>query len=496
MWKRLWLPALLCATIALAAEDKYTTDKLMAALDKTDSDSAAVVVLKEYARNAKDIDVLRTAQDRWRAIDSNGVRKYFDDQLKKNPKSAKHLYLAGRLMADEIERIKAGRKIVGLDSTFSYGYRLCLTPYQPLLMGAGPDEARAAKLKAELATDAPLYAKWARNFPRDDAALSSQFGYLMYEKKYEDAEKVFDKAHAIKQSWANTNTEIDLYVKMERYENARLLVEEMMTERKKAGKLTEKEYPIEVAMRYCSALGDAGAYEKLVSYLTGLSGWESMPPYLFQLVYYSEIAGKRDEAIRYLQMYAVQGDPEFSSLGEDEKMKGLVADARWKECEEAWKKAFVAGEPKRKELVLADKISQPAPGFILPTASEKDSVWLEKLKGNVVILDFWATWCGPCRMAMPVIDQFTKKKPEGVRVFSVNVWERGDDRSKPISFMKENGYAMELLFGTRELTDKYGVAAIPTLFVIDKQGNIRYKEIGYSNTLDEKLRWWVEDLSK
>ncbi|MEW5995028.1 MAG: TlpA disulfide reductase family protein, partial [Candidatus Zixiibacteriota bacterium] len=94
-----------------------------------------------------------------------------------------------------------------------------------------------------------------------------------------------------------------------------------------------------------------------------------------------------------------------------------------------------------------------------------------------------------------VVNEFTKNHAnDNVRVFSINVWERG--KSPARRFMDKNNYAMTLLYGNDELAKAYGVEGIPHLCVIDKNGNIRYVEKGFTDGLDEKLVWWTEDCLK
>ena len=94
---------------------------------------------------------------------------------------------------------------------------------------------------------------------------------------------------------------------------------------------------------------------------------------------------------------------------------------------------------------------------------------------------------------MPLIDEFVKNhKKDGVRVISLNVWEKG--RKKARKFMDDNGYAMELLFGSNDLTQAFGVRGIPTMVVIDKNGKIRYQESGFHEGMVDNLIWWTDDL--
>ena len=117
------------------------------------------------------------------------------------------------------------------------------------------------------------------------------------------------------------------------------------------------------------------------------------------------------------------------------------------------------------------KIGTSAPDFALKTPGG-EKVSLAGLRGNVVVLDFWATWCGPCKMAMPGVQRLHEKfagKP--VRIFGVNCWERDGD---PVQFMKDKKYTYGLLLEGDDVAEKFKVRAIPTFYVIDRAGKIAY----------------------
>ena len=148
--------------------------------------------------------------------------------------------------------------------------------------------------------------------------------------------------------------------------------------------------------------------------------------------------------------------------------------------------------PARRASALARKISRDAPDFRLPD-NDGGEVRLSDLRGRVVVLDFWATWCGPCRVSMPILDRFVREQagPE-VDVFSIQVWEA--DRNKARAYMAEKDYAMHLLFGDDQVVGAYGFESIPYLCVIDREGYIRFEERGLTENLMENLIWWTEDL--
>jgi peroxiredoxin/outer membrane lipoprotein-sorting protein len=116
-----------------------------------------------------------------------------------------------------------------------------------------------------------------------------------------------------------------------------------------------------------------------------------------------------------------------------------------------------------------DLVGKPAPDFTLRDLAG-DSIGLKQLRGQVVVLDFWATWCGPCRIDMPRIQALHDDlKSEGLRVFGVN----GEDALIARAYLDQNGYTFPTLSDPgMSISRLYQVSAIPTAVVIDKEGKI------------------------
>lgn len=155
--------------------------------------------------------------------------------------------------------------------------------------------------------------------------------------------------------------------------------------------------------------------------------------------------------------------------------------------------------PGIRELVADDP--QPEEGHLAPDFSLKSldgkTVRLSDLRGKkVVLINFWATWCPPCRFEMPTMQKiYSEKKGKGFEILAVNI--EPDANQEIHDFMKELRLSFPVLLDPEmKVARKYRVFALPVSMLIDRQGVIRLRDMGYNDWTSKESRGHVESLLK
>lgn len=120
-------------------------------------------------------------------------------------------------------------------------------------------------------------------------------------------------------------------------------------------------------------------------------------------------------------------------------------------------------------------------GLDAPSFELKDTegrTWkLSDLKGKVVLLNLWASWCDPCKEELPSIQKLLNREKGNDKLVFISVLYK-DDPAKALSYLKEHGFAFPVLIDTANVAGSYGITGVPETFVIDKKGILKQRVVG------------------
>jgi peroxiredoxin len=135
-----------------------------------------------------------------------------------------------------------------------------------------------------------------------------------------------------------------------------------------------------------------------------------------------------------------------------------------------------------------------APDFTLRTLEGKN-LRLQEQRGSVVLVNFWATWCGPCRQEMPHLNRlYEKYRASGFVMLGVNV---DDDASNAAGVASKLGVKFPVLFDTdKKVSHLYALSSMPSTVLIDRDGHVRYLHRGYRDGYEETYEKQIRELVK
>lgn len=124
-----------------------------------------------------------------------------------------------------------------------------------------------------------------------------------------------------------------------------------------------------------------------------------------------------------------------------------------------------------------------APDFVLKDL-DGSAITLSKEKGKVVFLEFWASWCPPCRKSIPAVERLSRKfKDSNVVFLGINL-ESNTEKIK--KFVKRNGMTYRVMLDTDDVAEKYGVSGVPSFFIINPKGEIIKSYSGFDPGMEDE----------
>ncbi len=142
-----------------------------------------------------------------------------------------------------------------------------------------------------------------------------------------------------------------------------------------------------------------------------------------------------------------------------------------------------------------DILGKKAPDFTLASVTG-EKFRLSSLKGKIVVLDFWAVWCGPCTDSMPFFQKLQDAYgARGLEVVGLHVNDRMPDPEEVKAFLDELGIRYRNVVSTTEVDDSYLVYAMPTTYILDRNGVVQKRHIGFNpKTAPERIESDVKAL--
>jgi thiol-disulfide isomerase/thioredoxin len=427
-----------------------------------------------------------------------GMSKYFDDlseeKFKDSEKATMNAFYEKFKAENNVaEKEKYLNSMVDLFYKLNYDQKVKLvyTPFQP---GSLKNQFLSFCIEKDMLETYQSYQKKfsisKENKPYDYYTYKEQFDSLLAHNKYpEYTEKqaleylafYTDRYNAIVNGKFVSGIVDDEYLskdsKKERAINAVILFSDF------CASLYQKDLKYKQALGYAK---DAVSYMKMLR-----SDYYSAPEICYRYSVIAEKALPARECKAEVEKLVAAGSwkPEMIEILKRIYVKEKKTAAGFDEYIIALKKSQM---DEIKKSLAATMLNEPAPAFSLSDLDGK-TVSLADFKGKTVILDFWATWCGPCKASFPgmrKLQEFYQNNPN-VKILFIDTWERfpteQEKHDKVKQFITEKNYPFHVLMDNKsKVVSDFKISGIPTKCIIDKNGNLRYKIVG-AETNEGKL---------
>lgn len=444
-------------------------------------------LITEYLPQMKTLEDHRVFQSIWSAVDKEAMAAHYNKLAEAYPDNREFQYLALRYR-ESSQQISESRILISRFPDFYWGYRILAVSLSEVLR----DSADPAATLQNAADDLKLLQQGLALHPQDGYIILALFN--MHEARAETAQArkyllQLDDAQVLISNWSKIN---DFAVAHRDRDLLRAKLPAFVSYYISMGYVEPQDSLGVFYDQYLSYIGKSEDAEALQVLLKNHPELAQNAAVAISLTKAYSSLGNPEAAFKTLNYHVDNGNIDLNMLTFGDPFAALAEDPRWQALVTKAEQNWAAGKEARRAKALKERTSIPAKLWELEDATGK-LVKMKDFSGQVIILDFWATWCGPCRMAMPALDQWMKDEmPKGVQVFSVNVMERDPQAAK--DYFKENPFRMTLLMGNPDIQKDYQVEAIPQITVIDTKGNIAFTQVGFSPELEEKLSFWTEAL--
>jgi len=359
----------------------------------------------------------------------------------------------------------------------------------------------------DAAKKAEKIAAFEKEYPNDpmiNSIYASTFYTLTNESKFDEAKKIYDKyqipsyyvsAFIDKAIKANKNLDLAMDMAKKVLESARTAMNAPVDKKPKTVSLKrwedgKKQELGSALMTYANVLAATGKNaEALKSFEEGFAlmpADEPDPEQTAKRINLTAAAGQNDKALK-LAEEAISHNVVSEDIKAGYKKLFLAKNNNETAFKSQLDKLVAEGKKFMTEELKKKMLDKPAPKFTLMDLDGK-KVSLDDFKGKIVIVDFWATWCGPCISSFPGMQKAVTKyaQDKNVQFLFLNTWQTEDDKKKNAAdFIAKNKYTFHVLLDDMDkVVTSYKVSGIPTKFIIDKKGKIRFQSIGWGGDTD------------
>ncbi len=425
--------------------------------------------------------------DRTLKIDKQPIRdsliNHYKSLYEANPKSASYAYLYARVLNDPEKGLEFAEKAIKSDGKSYWGYYLKASSLSDL---ERYDEAEKAYKKA-IEIDPGLFDSYYDlailyyYTKKPDEFVETGIQACKFAPHYLSVQNVSFAAERLSDQVKDKAKLAELQsmsISSMRKDNEGVLNDLMWG--------AERCYK---AFREAGELDSARHYLDLMDAFAGASGQETV---LLDRACFEASQGNANNALAIISRMADSGFSAYGYLTDQKEFESLLSDQKMQEVLSRMK------ENGRK--VMKDSLastSTPAPDFTLVSITG-DTVKLSRLRGKVVLLDFWGIGCGPCYQLMPVIERFYQAHKNDLYIYGIESW---NNTSEDISLtLSQYGWTYPCLVGSSEVSKLYAVTGVPSMFIMDKKGNIRFTHVGFApgkgsaEEMYDKLEWLLEEL--
>ncbi|MBN1295850.1 TlpA family protein disulfide reductase [bacterium] len=498
---------LIALASGLCLADKYSQDDLFTKLRASGSTEEANAVFSDFVKNAPNLELAQGVYQMWEANAGDDARACLES-MKADPASVGRLrYFEGAAKKNLADRIASARQVIAADANAFDGYALLFDTYTTWLFGeplgdrpgrSGPSDEDLKRLKDGFNEDNLKMVRikeWKDAGEYVNPVTRYMAYYAAYKNHPDDMYKYMKEGEAMGADWIDYSHLAVAAVRMGRIDEGKTYIDKYVDLWISRGAVQENQRAdmTDSMVRYALVYGRA--YDEAIAHIKAKPEYADNADNLYNLAAICALKGATDAVFEHLNLAIAKGFSDTVLIAEDTDFTAYRTDPRWAEITGKVKENWDAGDAQRSKDAVALKIDLPAPEWTLSDPTGKSYALADYKGKKVVVLDFWATWCGPCMMAMPKLDEWCKnEKPEHVEVFSINTWERKPDEAKKM--FTDRKFSMTLLMDGDTVAQNYKVSGIPYICLIDKDGHIRYEMKGFSPELEQNLTYWVKDLLK